>query len=112
MTGLGINVKIKESGTQKAVPTAQVSLEKDLKSCMRCRFFYGNDSQCIAKGCIKESKQFIQPEMDIGNMCYKCPYKQNEGYCFPCMKKIMRKSQNMILEKYDLEKEGKNREGL
>lgn len=88
---MGINVKVKESGKQKSIPTAQASLEKDLKSCMQCKFFYGNDSQCIAKRCIKESKQLIQPMTDIGHMCYECPYKQNEGYCFPCMKKILGK---------------------
>jgi hypothetical protein len=26
---------------------AQVKLEKDLRSCMHCRFFYGNNSQSL-----------------------------------------------------------------
>lgn len=91
MTRLGINIKAKESDIQKAVITTQVSFEKDLKSCMRCRFFYGNDSRCIAEGCVKESEQPSQPIKDIEHICYECPYKQNEGYCFPCMKKILGK---------------------
>lgn len=54
-----INVRIQKAPKPDAVITVQVSLEKDLKSCMRCAFFYD------------------------------CPYRQSERYCFPCMKKLL-----------------------
>ncbi len=51
---MGINVRIQNLRKPVDVITAQVKLERDLKSCMRCRFFYGNNSQCILKKCFRE----------------------------------------------------------
>lgn len=87
---MGINVKVKESGKHKDIPVVQVKLEKDLKSCMRCRFFYGNNNQCIISKCIKEPQKEKQEGMDEQHICFRCPYKRNDSsYCFPCMKKIL-----------------------
>lgn len=86
---MGINVRVQKAPKPKDAINAQVKLERDLKSCMRCRFFYGNNSQCITKKCIKED---MEPEItmqDKGSKCYECPYRQSEGYCFPCMKKLL-----------------------
>ena len=71
--------------------TAQVELEKDLRSCMHCKFFYGNNSQCLAKKCVKEESKFEITEQDKEDMCFECPYRQSEKYCFPCMKSMLGK---------------------
>ncbi len=46
---MGINVRVQDAPKQSGIIAAQVNLEKDLRSCMRCRFFYGNNSQCLAR---------------------------------------------------------------
>lgn len=67
----------------------EAKLEKDLKQCMRCKYFWGNDSRCIRSKCYKEEKK-LEVEKPKSE-CDDCPYKQGEGYCFPCMKKILGK---------------------
>ena len=85
---MGINVRVQNAPKLSEIIAAQVKLEKDLRSCMRCRFFYGNNSQCLAKKCIREeSRPRITEQAD---MCFGCPYRQSETYCFPCMKKLLR----------------------
>ncbi|MDE6254022.1 MAG: hypothetical protein K2M78_15555 [Lachnospiraceae bacterium] len=87
---MGINVRIKKAQKPNDIVIAQVRLEKDLKSCMQCRFFYGRNRQCIAKECVKEDKKFGMTVMrDIESECYGCPYGPSERYCFPCMKKLL-----------------------
>lgn len=46
---MGINVKVQKSPKPIEIITAEARLERDLKSCMRCRYFHGNNRQCIAK---------------------------------------------------------------
>lgn len=36
---MGINVRVQNAPKQSGIIVAQVKLEKDLRSCMRCRFF-------------------------------------------------------------------------
>lgn len=90
---MGINVKVQKHLDQKDVITAEAKLERDLRSCMRCRYFYGNNSQCIAKKCIKEEmKKSEIAEEEKKSKCYECPYPHTEGYCFPCMKELLGKT--------------------
>lgn len=85
-----INVRINKSNKNSNVLRMQVNLEKDLKSCMRCKYFYGRNSQCIITKCVRETKKEKQVEIDEKHMCFQCPYKNNDvSYCFPCMKKIL-----------------------
>ena len=49
---MGINVRVQDAPKQRGIIAAQVKLEKDLRDCMRCKFFYGNNSQCLAKKCV------------------------------------------------------------
>lgn len=86
---MGVNVKVEKAPKQKDVITAEAKLERDLRSCMRCRFFYGNQQQCIAKKCIRDEVQTKTAEQKPKSMCVGCPYRQSEQYCFPCMKKIL-----------------------
>lgn len=91
---MGINVRIQKSPKPLDVIIAQAKLERDLKSCMRCRFFYGSNSQCIAKQCVREDREAEIPEQDRESACFECPYRQSERYCFPCMKKILGKAKD------------------
>lgn len=97
---MGINVKVQKSPKSRNIVTAEAKLEKDLKSCMRCKYFYGNNRQCILQKCIKEEKK--QPEIteeEKQSKCFGCPYPHREGYCFPCTRDILgilRKKPNII----------------
>lgn len=71
-------------------------LERDLRQCMKCRFFWGNDSRCISGDCIKKEKPVPLKITE----CTDCPYKQSNGYCFPCMKRILEKKKD---KKYAVE---------
>lgn len=82
-----VQKKYKKQTRKPLSPEAK--LEKDLKQCMRCKYFWGNDSRCIRSSCYKEKKK-TEVEMPKSE-CDDCPYKQGEGYCFPCMKKILGK---------------------
>ena len=83
---MGINVRVQNYKETKEIPSFEAKLERDLRSCMKCRFFYGHNSQCVANECVKEVKK-QQEEENKESLCYECPYKQSEQYCFPCMKK-------------------------
>lgn len=87
---MGINVRVQNTPKPSGIIAAQVKLEKDLRNCMRCKFFYGNNSQCLAKKRVKEESKPEIMEQDKENMCFECPYRQSEKYCFPCMRKILR----------------------
>ena len=88
---MGINVRVQGAPKRSGIIVAQANLEKDLRSCMRCQFFYGNSSQCLAKKCVKEDSKPEITEEDKESQCFGCPYKQSESYCFPCMRKILRR---------------------
>ena len=64
---MGINIRVQNPPKPLDVISAQAKLERDLRSCMRCRFFY----------------------TEREDMCFGCPYRQSERYCFPCMKKML-----------------------
>lgn len=57
---MGINVKVQKSPKPIEIITAEARLERDLKSCMRCRYFHGNNRQCIAKKCVKEENKQLE----------------------------------------------------
>ena len=63
--------------------------DKDLRDCMRCKYFWGNDNRCIRSKCYKEEKVSVN-EKTVSE-CDNCSYNNGEGYCFPCMKKILGK---------------------
>lgn len=103
---MGINVRVQNAPKPSGIIAAQVKLEKDLRSCMRCKFFYGNSSQCLAKKCVKEESKPEIMEQDTENICFECPYRQSEKYCFPCMKRLLEKNAKET-EKFVSEQEEK-----
>ncbi|MFP3152977.1 hypothetical protein LQZ18_00830 [Lachnospiraceae bacterium ZAX-1] len=54
---MSINVKTKKSPKPRDIIVAQVNFDRDLKSCMRCKLFHGNNSQCITRECVKEKSE-------------------------------------------------------
>lgn len=88
---MGINVRVQNALKHSGIICAQIKLEKDLRSCMRCKFFYGNNRQCLAQKCVKEESKSEIVEQNTGDICFECPYRQSEKYCFPCMKRLLGK---------------------
>lgn len=77
---------------------AERKFDRDLKSCMKCHYFWGNDSRCMNSKCYKEKKKEEKPVEKEVSECTNCPYKQSNSYCFPCMKKIMEKKADEDVE--------------
>lgn len=88
---MGIDVRVQNAPKLDEIIAAQVKLEEDLRNCMSCRFFYGNNSQCLAKKCIKEESRPEIMKKEKESPCFGCPYRKSEKYCFPCMRKILRR---------------------
>ena len=89
-----MKVKKKTNHMMSVAERAEKKFDRDLKSCMKCHYFWGNDSRCMNSQCYKEKKAAVKPEPKEVNECTDCPYKQSNSYCFPCMKKIMEKKTN------------------
>lgn len=81
---MGTNVGISLKSNKRT--ELQDDFDKELSQCMKCKFFWGNDSRCIHTNCYKEKKQETKDKKSI---CEDCPYKQSSGYCFPCMRDLM-----------------------
>ncbi len=62
---------VKKNEKRKMPEPQQKKLESELKECMRCRFFWGNDSRCISKKCCKPKNK---KERRIPEECQGCPY--------------------------------------
>lgn len=60
----------------------------ELRDCMRCKYFWGNNNRCRNRKCYKETKAVVK---NPPSECDNCPYNKGDGYCFPCMKKILGK---------------------
>ncbi|MEF9998918.1 MAG: hypothetical protein RR717_07590 [Lachnospiraceae bacterium] len=89
-------MKVKKNANHKmsAAERAERNIDRDIKSCMKCHYFWGNDHRCVNSKCYKEKKIAVKPEPQNVSECTDCPYKQSDTYCFPCMKKIMEKKAN------------------
>ena len=85
---MGINAK-KQKPERKSEEDAKENLERDLRSCMKCKFFGGNDNRCVNNKKCGAGKQKADKQQD--NKCAGCPYGRNSTYCFPCIKNILGK---------------------
>lgn len=85
-----ISVRLQKPVKQEKIVCFHAKQDKDLRECLHCRYFYGSSRRCIAQHCTKEMAG-LQEQVDKDSPCYGCSYKKQEGYCFPCMKKILGK---------------------
>lgn len=92
---MGINVTVRKYPKQKDVITAEAALEREIRSCMRCKFFH-NSRQCIANECVETAENRKLADGITEKQCIGCPYSQLENYCFPCMKKLLRGTEEKI----------------
>ena len=82
--------KVTNKSSKKA-SNKQSDIDRDLKSCMKCKFFWGNNHQCSLKRCYKEKKKPLIQNTIKKSECDGCTYRQSDRYCFPCMKKLLEK---------------------
>lgn len=82
-----VQKKVRKDGKNQR--SQEEKLQRDIQECMKCKFFWGNDSRCINNKCCKEEKKPIA-EKKVSK-CDGCPYRQGERYCFPCMRDLLGK---------------------
>lgn len=88
---MGINTK-----SQKEIETKE-QLARELRSCMKCRFFWGNDNRCINnEKCGSKNNAKHHADTSKENKCVGCPYGKNSTYCFPCMKDLLASKERRI----------------
>lgn len=80
---------IKEAKGLQKKHDLQRKLDRELKSCLRCKYFYGNNSQCIKYKCFNEKKRKPEEKPIQKSICDDCNYRQGREVCFPCYKKIL-----------------------
>lgn len=79
----------KKDRYKKCMPmSAEEKLERNLKDCMHCKLFWGHNNRCANGICVKPTKK---NEIPIPDEYVGCPYYQGNGYCFPCMRKLIGK---------------------
>lgn len=75
-------VEKRDKHKKRRFVSPEEKLERELKDCMHCRFFWGHNNRCANGTCCKPSKK---KEQKLPTECVGCPYYQGNGYCFPCM---------------------------
>ena len=55
--------------------SSEEKLERELKDCMHCRFFWGHNNRCANGTCCKPSKK---KEQKLPTECVGCPYYQGK----------------------------------
>mgnify|MGYP000009431882 FL=1 len=81
-------VEKRDKHKKRRFVSPEEKLERELKDCMHCRFFWGHNNRCVNGTCCKPSKK---KEQKFPTECVGCPYYQGNGYCFPCMRKLIGK---------------------
>ena len=79
-------VEKRDKHKKRRFVSPEEKLERELKDCMHCRFFWGHNNRCANGTCCKPSKK---KEQKLPTECVGCPYYQGNGYCFPCMRTTM-----------------------
>ena len=67
------------------------NLVSELIECMHCEFFWGHNNRCVKSKCCKEVESIDNNERSIPDICIGCPYYHGDGFCFPCMLKLIGK---------------------
>ena len=87
---MGINAKKQKPEKNSKENNAKEKLERDLRSCMKCKYFWGNDNRCINnKKCGSKNSTNCNAYKPKDSKCIGCPYGKDSLYCFPCMKDLL-----------------------
>lgn len=81
-------VEKRDKHKKRRFVSPEEKLERELKDCMHCRFFWGHNNRCANGTCCKPYKK---KEQKLPTECVGCPYYRGNGYCFPCMRKLIGK---------------------
>ena len=81
-------VEKRDKHKKRRFVSPEEKLERELKDCMHCRFFWGHNNRCANGTCCKPSKK---KEQKLPTECVGCTYYRGNGYCFPCMRKLIGK---------------------
>ena len=66
----------KDSHKKRTPMSAEDKLERDLKDCMHCKFFWGHNNRCANGICVKPTKR---KEISIPDECVGCAYYQGSA---------------------------------
>lgn len=58
-------------------------LERDIRECKLCQFYYGRPISCLANQCVREDK--TERKKETSNKCYQCAYRRGDQICNICM---------------------------
>lgn len=73
---MGINAKKQKPEKNSKENNAKEKLERDLRSCMKCKYFWGNDNRCINNEKCGAGKQKTEKQQE--SKCVGCPYGKQQ----------------------------------
>ena len=68
-------VEKRDKHKKRRFVSPEEKLERELKDCMHCRFFWGHNNRCANGTCCKPSKK---KEQKLPTECVGCPYYQGK----------------------------------
>ena len=68
-------VEKRDKHKKRRFVSPEEKLERELKDCMHCRFFWGHNNRCVNGTCCKPSKK---KEQKFPTECVGCPYYQGK----------------------------------
>lgn len=81
-------VEKRDKHKKRRFVSPEEKLERELKDCMHCRFFWGHNNRCANGTCCKPSKK---KEQKLPTECVGCPYYSREWLLFSLYAKADRK---------------------
>ena len=70
-------VEKRDKHKKRRFVSPEEKLERELKDCMHCRFFWGHNNRCANGTCCKPSKK---KEQKLPTECVGCPYYRGKRF--------------------------------
>ena len=90
-------VEKRDKHKKRRFVSPEEKLERELKDCMHCRFFWGHNNRCANGTCCKPSKK---KEQKLPTECVGCPYYQGKPAWVEQVENLL-----VALEMYRIEEE-------
>ncbi len=74
-------------GKQEVRQSVERKIDKELRECMKCKYFHGNTSRCLTTNCVKMEEK--NNNAVTISKCVDCPYGRGKTVCFPCMLELL-----------------------